>query len=135
MTTYFKTVEIKIGASEDVKRSVLNKNNSFYIIYSPEKFKLRPRDNILLDLKIKVDVSKSLEAWINLLPCLKESGQAIEDHNWTANKLKDETIQLNILNKNFYNMITIKQNQEIGYMFLLGQKFNEKVITKHATIT
>ena len=74
MTTYFKTVEIKIGASEDVKRSVLNKNNSFYIIYSPEKFKLRPRDNILLDLKIKVDVSKSLEAWINLLPCLKESG-------------------------------------------------------------
>ena len=74
MTTYFKTVEIKIGASEDVKRPVLNKNNSFYIIYSPEKFKLRPRDNILLDLKIKVDVSKSLEAWINLLPCLKESG-------------------------------------------------------------
>ena len=59
----------------------------------------------------------------------------IEDHNWTANKLKDETIQLNILNKNFYNMITIKQNQEIGYMFLLGQKFNEKVITKHAIIT
>ena len=74
MTTYFKTVEIKIGASEDVKRPVSNKNNSFYIIYSPEKFKLRPRDNILLDLKIKVDVSKSLEAWINLLPCLKESG-------------------------------------------------------------
>ena len=74
MTTYFKTVEIKIGASEDVKRPVLNKSNSFYIIYSPEKFKLRPRDNILLDLKIKVDVSKSLEAWINLLPCLKESG-------------------------------------------------------------
>ena len=74
MTTYFKTVEIKIGASEDVKRPVLNKNNSFYIIYSPEKFTLRPRDNILLDLKIKVDVSKSLEAWINLLPCLKESG-------------------------------------------------------------
>ena len=73
MTTYFKTVEIKIGASEDVKRPVLNKNNSFYIIYSPEKIKLRPRDNILLDLKIKVDVSKSLEAWINLLPCLKES--------------------------------------------------------------
>ena len=74
MTTYFKTVEIKTGASEDVKRPALNKNNSFYIIYSPEKFTLRPRDNILLDLKIKVDVSKSLEAWINLLPCLKESG-------------------------------------------------------------
>ena len=32
-------------------------------------------------------------------------------------------------------MITIKQNQEIGYMFLLGQKFNEKVITKYAIIT
>ena len=59
----------------------------------------------------------------------------IEDHNWTANKLKDKTIQLNILNKHFYNTITIKKNQELAYVFLLGQKFNHKFITKYTTLT
>ena len=62
---------------------------------------------ILLNLKITIKAPDCLEAWINLLPTLKVLALAIEDHNWAANKLKDETIQLNILNKHFYNTITI----------------------------
>ena len=58
----------------------------------------------------------------------------IEGHNWRANKLKDNTIQLDILNKNFYKTTTIKKDQEIAYMFFLGQKFNEKIITEYTTI-
>ena len=135
MTTYFKTTEIEIGNYECVKRPELNKSKSFYIIYSPEKFKLRPRDNILLDLKIKVNTPESLEACINLSSCLKEVGFAVEDHSQTTNKLKDETIQLNISNKNFYNTYTINKDQELAYMFLLGQKFNEKFVTKYTTLT
>ena len=81
MATYFKTTEIEIGNYECVKRPELNKSKSFYIIYSPEKFKLRPRDNILLDLKIKVNAPESLEACINLSSCLKEVGFAVEDHS------------------------------------------------------
>ena len=56
---------------------------------------------ILLNLKITIKAPDCLKAWINLLSTLKEPGLAIEDHNWAANKLKDETIQLNILNKIF----------------------------------
>ena len=133
-TTYFTQIEVKIGAYQDVKRPELNQNKSFYIIYSPETFTLRPRDSIFLDLKITVDAPERLEAWINLLPCLKERGLIIEDHKWTTNKLKDNTIQLDILNKNFYNTATIKKDQELGYMFLLGQKFNENINTKYTTI-
>ena len=88
-------------------------------------------DDILLDLKIKVNAPESLQAWINLLPCLKEAAFAVEDHNWNTNKLKNETIQLNILNKNVYNTYTLKKDQELGYMFLLGQRFNEKINTKY----
>ena len=135
MTTYFTQIEVKIGAYQDVERPELNQNKSFYSIYSPETFTLRPRDRIFLDLKITVDAPERLEVWINLLPCLKERGLIIEDHKWTTNKLKDNTIQLDILNKNFYNTTTIKKDQELGYMFLLGQKFNESINTKYNTIT
>ena len=101
MAAYYKTVGIEIGNYKCVKRHECNKTILFYIIYSPQTFKLRPRDNILLDLKIKVNAPESLEVWTNLLPCFKEAGFAVEDHNWAASKLKDETIQMNILNKNF----------------------------------
>ena len=70
MTTYFHTVTIKIGSYEDVKRPELNTDKRFYVIYSPERFTLQQRDNILLDLKITADATEKLEAWINLLPCL-----------------------------------------------------------------
>ena len=135
MTTYFTQIEVKIGAYEDVKRPELNQNKSFYIIYLPETFTLRPRDSIFLDLKITVDTPERLEGWMNLLPCLKERGLIIEEHKCTTNKLKDNTIQLDILNNKFYNTTTIKKYQELGYMFLLGQKFNENIHTKYATIT
>ena len=79
----------------------LNLKTVFIAFTHPKKFTLRPRDNILLNLKIPFKAPDCLEAWINLLPTLKELGFAIEDHNWAADKLKDETIQLNILNKHF----------------------------------
>ena len=50
-------------------------------------------------------------------------------------KLKDNTIQLDILNKIFCKTTTIKKDQKIAYMFLLGQNFNEKIITEYTTIT
>ena len=124
MTTYFQTFTMKVNSYEDVKQPELTKDKNFYAIYSPEIFTLWPRDNILLDLKIIVDAPEKLEAWINLLPCLKEKGLKIEEHNWPANNLKDNTIQSDILSKNFYRTTTIKKDQEIAYMFLLGQKFN-----------
>ena len=74
---------------------------------------------ILLNLKIIIKGPDCLEAWIKLLSTLKELGLAIEDHDWTAKKLKDETIQLNILNKHFHNTITItKKTRTCIYVFI-----------------
>ena len=77
---------------------------------------------ILLNLKIIIKGPDCLEAWINLLATLKELGLAIEDHNWAAKKLKDESIQLNNLNKDFHNTITITKKQELTYMFFIRTK-------------
>ena len=125
-------MEAEIEHCKCIKRPEFK--NSFHCIYSPEKFTLRPRDNILLNLKISVKAPDCLKAWINLLPTLKELGLAIEDHNWAVNKLKDKTIQLNILNKHFYDTITIKKIKNF-HMFLLGLKFNHKIVTKYTTLT
>ena len=79
----------------------MDDEKAFYHIYSLESFVLRPRDNIYLDLKFKFNKLEQLEPWINLLSCLKEQGFKIEDYNWASNELKDGTIQLHILNRDF----------------------------------
>ena len=134
MTVYFQTLKVEISSYEDIKQPELNKNGSFCIIYSPEKFKLRPRDSIFLDLKFKLTAPKKLEVHINLLSYLKERFLSIENHAWESNNLTDGTIQLDILNKSFYNTANIKKNQETGYIFIMHQKYNEKIVTLYNNI-
>ena len=42
--------------------------DKFYKVYSAEKFILRPRDDIYLDLKFEIQTPETIEAWLNLLP-------------------------------------------------------------------
>ena len=103
----------------------------FYKIYSPKKFKLRPRDDIYLDLKIKINVPNTLEPCINLLPSLKGLGLKIEDNDWVLNKTKNDTTQLHILNRSFIRTFEIRKKQVIAFMFLLGKKSTDIINTKY----
>ena len=107
----------------------------FYEVYSPKKFKLRPRDDIYLDLKIKINVPNTLEPWINLLRSLKGPGLKIEDDGWVSNKTKSDTIQLHILNRSFTRTIEIRKKQVIAFLILLGQKSTDKINTKYTVFT
>ena len=113
----------------------LTTKGDFYKIYSPKKFKLRPRDDIYLDLKIKIDVRKILEPWMKLLPSLKGLGLKIENEDLASNKTKDGTIQLHILNKSFTRTFKIRKKQVIAFLFLLGQKSTDVINTKYDTFT
>ena len=134
MTTYFNHVNIEIASYTHVKQPAFDGTKAFYHIYSPESFMLRPRDDIYLDLKIKINTPAHLEAWINLLPSLKERGFKTEEHKCSANKLKDDTIQLHILNRSSTYTTYIKKNQIIADMFLLGEKATDKIPTKYSII-
>ena len=46
----------------------LSDDRRFCIIYSPDKLKLRPRDNTMLNLRLKVNLSNGIERMIGLLP-------------------------------------------------------------------
>ena len=99
-------------------------------IYSPKKFKLRPRDDIYLDLKIKINVQNTLEPWINLLPSLKGLGLKTEDNDWVSNKTKNDTIQLHILNKSFTRTIEIKKIKLLRFYFYQDKRVQTKLILK-----
>ena len=85
-TTYFNYSKVEICSYAGVKLPHKNQDRALYKIYSPESFILRPREDIYLDLKIKINAP--LEEWINLLPSLKERGLKIEEYNYSTNTLK-----------------------------------------------
>ena len=59
---------IKISSGIHCKRLTLNDYSSFYIIYSPRTFKIRPKENILLDLQFKIEIPKRIDWTIGRLP-------------------------------------------------------------------
>ena len=76
----------------------------------------------MLNLRLKVNLPDGIEGMIGLLPSFVARKRSIENSNWISNKRKDETIQLDILNKHFYDTNKIKKSQEIAYIFLSIKK-------------
>ena len=101
----------------------------FYKIYSPLTFKLKPRDDIYLDLKFDIQTPETTEPWLNLLPSFKSMGMHIENDDWMSNKTKHNAIQLHLLNKSFTYTLKVKKHQYFAYIFLLGDKPNDTINT------
>ena len=119
---------IKISSSIHCKRPTLNDDSSFYVIYSPWTFKVRPKENILLDLQFKIEIPKHIDWTIGLLPSYTRK-LSIENSKEIA-RIKDNFIVLDILNRDFNNNFTIKKYQELGYILLNNQKSYEKIVTE-----
>ena len=109
MSVYYRHLTVNFNSYIGIKQPNMTDKDKFYKVYSPEKFKLRPRDDIYLDLKFDIQTPETIEPWLNLLPSLKSLGLHIENEDWASNKTKDNTIQLHITvmyldifsNKNF----------------------------------
>ena len=130
METNFKNLTINFNSYSGIKKPDITNKSHFDKIYSPEKFKLRPRDDIHLDLKFNVETPDRIKSWLNLLPSLEGLGLYIENEDWQNNLTKDDAIQLHLLNKSFNYTIQIKEKLCIGFIFLLGQKPSDKIVTK-----
>ena len=119
MTNYFEHLTINFNSYVGIKNPDMRDKTKFYKFYSPKKFKLRPRDDIDLDLKFNIQTPDRIELWLNLLPSLKTIGFHIENDDWKNNLTKDKTVQLHTLNRNFTYTIKTKKKQCIGFIFLL----------------
>ena len=129
--TYFRNLTVTFNSYTGIKKPDMTNSDKFFKIYSPKKFKLRPRDDIYLDLKFNVEASKELDPWISLLPSIKKLGLNIENEDWANNLTKDNTIQLHLLNKSFTYSINMSKNQCIAFIFLLGEFSTDLITTKY----
>ena len=109
MTTYFENLTINFNSYVGIKNPDMTDKTKFYKVYSQKKSKLRPRDDIYLDLKLNIQTPDRIEPWLNLLASLKNIGLHIENDDWKNNLTKDNTIQLHILNRSFTHIIEIKK--------------------------
>ena len=135
MSVYYRHLTVNFNSYIGIKQPNMTDKDKFYKVYSPEKFKLRPRDDIYLDLKFDIQTPETVEPWLNLLPSLKSLGLHIENEDWASNKTKDNTIQLHILNRSFNYTASIKKNQCIGFIFLLGERATDTIHTKYNILT
>ena len=71
MTNYFKHLTVNFCLHTGIRQSDMTSGDRFYKVYSPQKFKLRSRDDIYLDLKFDIEAPETLEPWLNLLRSLK----------------------------------------------------------------
>ena len=131
MIQHFDAINIEFLTEPEVKKTKLSNHGSFYIIYSPEKLKLRPRDSAVLNLRLKVNLLDEIEAMIGLLLGFVSRKLTIDNSKWISNKRKDEIIQSDILNRHFCNTINIRKNQELAYIFLINQKSCDKLVTTY----
>ena len=143
MATYFNrsshfrnlTVNINLlreyneGSQRNMKTPEITSTDKFYKVYSPLKFKLKPRDRIFIDLKFNIQTPEIIQPWLNLLPSFKSAGLHIENDDWLSKKTRDGTTQPHILNRSFTYTTKVKKNQCIAYIFLLGEKPNDAINT------
>ena len=110
MTTYFQHLTVNFNSYVGIRQPDMTNKDRFYKVYSPEKFRLRPREDIYLHLKFNIQTPERVEHWLNLLPSLKQMGLHIQNEDWASNKTKDNTIQLHILNRCFNYTVNVKKN-------------------------
>ena len=107
MTTYFQNLTVNFNSNVGIKQPDKTDKSRFYQVYSPEKFKLKPRDDIHLNLKFNVQTPERIQPWLYLLPSLKEMGLHIENDDWASNMTKGNTTELHILNRSFNYTINV----------------------------
>ena len=117
MINYFENLTINFNSYVGIKNPDMTDKTKFYKVYSPKKFKLRPRDDIDLDLKFNIQTPDRIELWLNLLPSLKTIGFHIENDDWKNNLTKDKTVQLHTLNRNFTYTIKTKKSSVLDSFF------------------
>ena len=74
MSVYYRHLTVNFNSYIGIKQPNMTDKDKFYKVYSPEKFKLRLRDGIYLNLKFDIETPETIEAWLNLLPSLKSLG-------------------------------------------------------------
>ena len=71
MSVYYRHLTVNFNSYIGIKQPNMTDKDKFYKVYSPEKFKLRPRDDIYLDLKFDIQTPETVEPWVEFITFIK----------------------------------------------------------------
>ena len=98
-----------IKHSKQIKKPILH-NNAFYKVNSPQKIKLKPTETKEIDLKFSIEIKPedNIKSEINLFPSVQIGNISLESHNFNIKQI-NQSIKIQILNKNFSDIYTFKK--------------------------
>ena len=121
---------VKIEGCSKHKTPDLFNSENFYTVYSPKKFKLKLRDDIVLNLHFNITTSKDLDPWISLLPTLKQVGLTLLSKTVNANG----EIEVHLQNQSFYYTVDVRKEQSLAFIFLLGSQPRDLIKTEYINV-
>ena len=65
MASYYRYLNVEMVSHTDIKQPNMIEKEKFCKVYSPETFKLAPRQDIYLDLKFDITTPPGIEPWLN----------------------------------------------------------------------
>ena len=109
------------------------KHNNAFVIQSPVNLILQPRSDAWIDLGFNIEQNLSSKTlWMKPSFIFGTLGLDICDkEQWYKHLTKNNTIMIHLQNISFYYEIKIKPDDIIAYVFILGKKSNENVITEY----
>lgn len=118
---------VKFECCSKYRAPLLFNKEDFYTIYSPKKFKLKPREDIVLNLHFNMSTSKELDPWISILPTHKMAGLTLLSK--TVNS-KNE-IEVHLPNQSYYYTVSVKKEHALAFIFLLGKLPKDLIRTEY----
>ena len=116
-----------IKHSKQIKKPILH-NNAFYKVYSPQKIKLKPTETKEIDLKFSIEIKPEdniIISEINLFPSVQMGNISLESHDFNIKQI-NQSIKIQILNKNFSDIIHIQIGNLLMYLLLENEAKNLK---------
>ena len=113
-----RTLITEFSRTVEAKKPKYNDKGNFYVIQSSKTAKTKPCETMMLNLQIKINLPEGIEAGIGLLQTFISRNLTIENFKRFSNKTKDKFIELDLLNRNFHNTITIQKKSRTWIYYI-----------------
>ena len=124
-----------------VKKRPKKLDNDVFVIYSPERININPGEKKIINMQLKIFLSKSIEGSCRLLLSLSNQKLKLLNSNLISqkynqnieieeiyeqgNNLPPWNLNFEILNGDLTKSVTIRSRQELGYFYLLPNRGEE----------
>ena len=112
-----RKIKFKIEKGTKKPKSI-NSANSVFILYAPEKIKIRPNEFKFAFLKYSIHLPEDILSTFLITPALRDEGLRLTHH---TNVNEDRSIQLELFNKTLDKTFTLRKKSRIALFMTLNE--------------